>query len=96
MVGSAHGGESNRLLITGAAGNMGRLLRPLLRHDDRILRLGDIVEIDDAQPGDEVVNVDVRDPEAVARACVCLLSDWFPLTTGEIIHVDGGFHAVGA
>jgi enoyl-[acyl-carrier protein] reductase I len=39
---------------------------------------------------------DVRDPEAVARACVCLLSDWFPLTTGEIIHVDGGFHAVGA
>ena len=69
MVGSAHGGESNRLLITGAAGNMGRLLRPLLRHDDRILRLGDIVEIDDAQPGDEVVNVDVRDPEAVAKAC---------------------------
>ena len=38
----------------------------------------------------------VRDPEAVARACVCLLSDWFPLTTGEILHVDGGFHAVGA
>jgi len=69
VVGSAHGGESNRLLITGAAGNMGRLLRPLLRHDDRILRLGDIVEIDDAQPGDEVVNVDVRDPEAVAKAC---------------------------
>src|SRR2546421_677196 len=69
VVGSAHGGESNRLLITGAAGNMGRLLRPLLRHDDRIVRLGDIVEIDDAQPGDEVVNVDVRDPEAVAKAC---------------------------
>jgi len=39
---------------------------------------------------------DVRDAEAVARACVCLLSDWFPLTTGEIVHVDGGFHAVGA
>jgi enoyl-[acyl-carrier protein] reductase I len=39
---------------------------------------------------------DVRNPEAVARACVCLLSDWFPLTTGEILHVDGGFHAVGA
>ncbi len=39
---------------------------------------------------------DVRDSEAVARACVALLSDWFPLTTGEIIHVDGGFHATGA
>jgi len=30
---------------------------------------------------------DVRDSEAVARACVALLSDWFPRTTGEIIHV---------
>lgn len=39
---------------------------------------------------------DVRDSGAVAKACVALLSDWFPSTTGEIIHVDGGFHAVGA
>jgi meromycolic acid enoyl-[acyl-carrier-protein] reductase len=38
---------------------------------------------------------DVRDSEAVARACVALLSDWFPRTTGEIVHVDGGFHATG-
>jgi enoyl-[acyl-carrier protein] reductase I len=27
--------------------------------------------------------------------CV-LLSDWAPLTTGEVIHVDGGFHAISA
>jgi enoyl-[acyl-carrier protein] reductase I len=40
---------------------------------------------------------DVRgDQEAVGRACVALLSDWFPKTTGELVHVDGGFHAVGA
>jgi meromycolic acid enoyl-[acyl-carrier-protein] reductase len=39
---------------------------------------------------------DITDPEPVARACVSLLSDWFPATTGEIVHVDGGFHAVGA
>src|SRR4051794_1003488 len=39
---------------------------------------------------------DVKDPEPVARACVALLSDLFPMTTGEIIHVDGGFHAIGA
>ena len=39
---------------------------------------------------------DITDPEPVARACVSLLSDWFPATTGEVIHVDGGFHAVGA
>jgi len=38
---------------------------------------------------------DVRDPVPTARACVALLSDWFPATTGEIIHVDGGVHAVG-
>src|SRR5262249_7000211 len=31
-----------------------------------------------------------------ARACLALLSDWFPATTGEIVHVDGGFHAIGA
>jgi enoyl-[acyl-carrier protein] reductase I len=39
---------------------------------------------------------DVHDSTAVARACVALLSDWFPLTTAEMIHVDGGFHAMGA
>ncbi|TMM13494.1 MAG: enoyl-ACP reductase FabI [Actinobacteria bacterium] len=39
---------------------------------------------------------DVTDSKAVAQACVAMLSDWFPMTTGEILHVDGGFHAVGA
>jgi enoyl ACP reductase len=38
---------------------------------------------------------DVFDSSAVAKAIVVLLSDWFPMTTGEIIHVDGGFHAMG-
>ena len=37
----------------------------------------------------------IADPEPAARACVALLSDWFPATTGEIVHVDGGVHAVG-
>lgn len=39
---------------------------------------------------------DVNDTEPAAQACVALLSDWFPATTGEIVHVDGGVHAVGA
>ena len=39
---------------------------------------------------------DVGDAEPVARACVALLSDWFPSTTGEMVHVDGGYHAMGA
>jgi meromycolic acid enoyl-[acyl-carrier-protein] reductase len=38
---------------------------------------------------------DVTDPVPAARACVALLSDWFPKTTGEIVHVDGGYHAMG-
>lgn len=38
---------------------------------------------------------DLDDPEPAARSCVALLSDWFPATTGEIIHVDGGVHAIG-
>jgi enoyl ACP reductase len=38
----------------------------------------------------------VKDSSAVAQACVALLSDWFPMTTGEILHVDGGYHSVGA
>lgn len=39
---------------------------------------------------------DVNDSTAVAKACVALLSDWFPATTASMIHVDGGFHAMGA
>ena len=39
---------------------------------------------------------DLSDPEPAARGCVALLSDWFPRTTGEIVHVDGGVHAIGA
>jgi meromycolic acid enoyl-[acyl-carrier-protein] reductase len=38
---------------------------------------------------------DTRDSSAVAKACVALLSDLFPLTTGEVVHVDGGYHAMG-
>ncbi|MDG4765588.1 enoyl-ACP reductase FabI [Solwaraspora sp. WMMD406] len=38
----------------------------------------------------------LTDQEPAARACLALLSDWFPATTGEIVHVDGGYHAVGA
>ncbi|WP_255956136.1 enoyl-ACP reductase FabI [Streptomyces odontomachi] len=39
---------------------------------------------------------DMSDPDPAGRAIVALLSDWFPKTTGEIVHVDGGLHAIGA
>lgn len=38
---------------------------------------------------------DSSDPEPAARAVTALLSDWFPATTGSVIHVDGGVHAMG-
>jgi meromycolic acid enoyl-[acyl-carrier-protein] reductase len=39
---------------------------------------------------------DLTDAEPAARACVALMSDWFPGTTGEVVHADGGVHAMGA
>jgi meromycolic acid enoyl-[acyl-carrier-protein] reductase len=38
----------------------------------------------------------VLDTDVVAGACVALFSDLLPMTTGEMLHVDGGVHAVGA
>ncbi|BBH67144.1 enoyl-[acyl-carrier-protein] reductase [NADH] [Actinoplanes sp. OR16] len=39
---------------------------------------------------------DLTDQEPAAKAVCALLSDWFPATTGEVVHVDGGYHAIGA
>lgn len=39
---------------------------------------------------------DLADPEPAGRGVVGLLSDFFPRTTGEIVHVDGGVHMMGA
>ncbi len=58
---------------------------------------------EDTDPGQAEREWDRRAPlgwrsvdfDPVSRACVALLSDWFPATTGEILHVDGGAHAVG-
>ena len=51
----------------------------------------------DEDPSLAVRNNGGRPPstEPAGKAVVALLSDWFPATTGEIVHVDGGFHAVG-
>ena len=39
---------------------------------------------------------DINDATPVAKTVIALMSDWFPATTGEVIHVDGGYHAMGA
>jgi enoyl-[acyl-carrier protein] reductase I len=39
---------------------------------------------------------DVRDATDVARSVLWLLSDWSRRVSGELVHVDGGFHAMGS
>ncbi len=53
-------------------------------------------KFEDVWDGRAPLGWDVRDAEPVAKSAVALLSNYFPKTTGEMIHVDGGFHATGA
>jgi enoyl ACP reductase len=39
---------------------------------------------------------DLEDPTPVAKTVCALLSDYLPATTGEVVHADGGYHAMGA
>jgi meromycolic acid enoyl-[acyl-carrier-protein] reductase len=50
---------------------------------------------EDAWDGRAPLGWDNTDALPVARSTLALLSDWFPATTGELLHVDGGFHAMG-
>ena len=54
------------------------------------------VNFDDIWEGRAPLGWDAKDATATAKAVVALLSDWFPATTGEMIHVDGGLHSTGA
>ncbi len=53
-------------------------------------------EFEDSWSGRAPLGWDLGDTVPAARACLALLSDWFPATTGEIVHVDGGVHAMGS
>jgi enoyl ACP reductase len=53
-------------------------------------------QFEDAWSSRAPLGWDIRDPEPAANAVVALLSPLFPRTTGEIVHVDGGYHAIGA
>ncbi|MFY9890102.1 MAG: enoyl-ACP reductase FabI [Streptosporangiaceae bacterium] len=52
-------------------------------------------QFEDVWSGRAPLGWDLSNAEPAARGCVALLSDWFPATTGEIVHVDGGAHAMG-
>ncbi|HEX8306647.1 MAG TPA: enoyl-ACP reductase FabI [Jatrophihabitans sp.] len=53
------------------------------------------VQFEEAWEGRAPLGWDINDATPVAMSCAALMSDWFPATTGEMIHVDGGFHAMG-
>ncbi|MEV4535185.1 enoyl-ACP reductase FabI [Asanoa sp. NPDC049518] len=53
-------------------------------------------QFEDAWTNRAPLGWDLSDQEPAAKAVLALISDWFPATTGEIIHVDGGYHALGA
>ncbi|MGH3493942.1 MAG: enoyl-ACP reductase FabI [Sciscionella sp.] len=52
-------------------------------------------QFEDAWDGRAPLGWDNANSEPVARSACALMSDWFPATTGEMVHVDGGFHAMG-
>lgn len=58
-----------RILFTGAAGGLGKRLRPHLKQFADIVRLADLAEIGPAGPGEEVVQCDLADREAVMKMC---------------------------
>jgi meromycolic acid enoyl-[acyl-carrier-protein] reductase len=51
---------------------------------------------EDAWPRRAPLGWDISDPGPVAKVVCALLSDWMPAVTGEVVHADGGAHAIGA
>ena len=54
-----------RVLLTGAAGGLGRELRPRLRKRSSLLRVSDVAPLEAAQAGEEVVQAALEDRAAV-------------------------------
>lgn len=57
----------HRLLLTGAAGNLGQVLRPRLKAHAEVLRVSDLAAPGPAGPGEESVPCDLADAAAVSR-----------------------------
>ncbi|WP_254594200.1 NAD-dependent epimerase/dehydratase family protein [Achromobacter animicus] len=57
----------HRLLLTGAAGNLGLVLRPRLKAHADILRVSDVAAMAPAQDGEEVVQCNLADASAVSE-----------------------------
>jgi uronate dehydrogenase len=80
----------NRLLLTGAAGGLGRALRPRLASLTRTLRLSDITDAPELPPGVEWMKVDLADGAAVHE----LLRDVDAVVHLGALSVDGPFEPI--
>lgn len=69
-----------RLLLTGAAGGLGRVLRPRLKALCKSLRVSDVAPLEEAGPGEEVVQAALQDADAVHA----LLAD-----VDAVVHLGG-------
>ncbi|MCG8547673.1 MAG: NAD(P)-dependent oxidoreductase, partial [Alphaproteobacteria bacterium] len=58
-----------KVLLTGAAGTIGRVLRQGLSGQYDLLRLADISPLSDAGPGEECIEMDIGDLDAAVSAC---------------------------
>ena len=56
----------HRLLLTGAAGNLGKVLRPRLKAHADLLRVSDVADVGPAAPGEETLPCDLADAAAVS------------------------------
>lgn len=56
----------HRLLLTGAAGNLGKVLRPRLKAHADLLRVSDLAHLGEAAAGEEIVPCDLADAAAVS------------------------------
>jgi uronate dehydrogenase len=89
----------NNVLITGAAGGIGRMIRPLLRGVYPTIRLSDVVDVE-PEAGEEFVNADLADMAQVERICAgmdgvihlgasSVEDQWQPVLNNNII---GGYN----
>ena len=68
LQGAGYGGRDlKRLLITGAAGALGRAMRGRVAHLAEIVRLSDIADLGTAAPHEEIMPCDLGDAAAVHR-----------------------------
>jgi uronate dehydrogenase len=67
MTEAAKGKPFKRILLTGAAGGLGKVLRDRIKPWAEVVRLSDVADMGEAREGEEIVRCDLADKEAVLK-----------------------------